>query len=235
MEMISYPASALTQFADEELVIEAGAVLDPDLVKRRQGENGHRLWVEGVAGEAAADEAFRRFRVLLGVVRTWNPLAGELVVEREAALGSGPARDGSGNQTIHVGTARVYVRIPGDLEGFAQQTRDAMIRHGRLRQALGVYGNANRNAADYFNIGELCAADFGRQSIAVSDVAEWLAIPLDELRLFVWSANNRSATGGGRHALQARIDRPPVPGAGVWSLEEMRDFVGRVLRSWIQR
>lgn len=210
--------------------MEVGAVLDPGLVRRHEGENGLRLWVEGGAGEEAAGEAFRRFRVLLGVVRVWKPAAGELVVEREASLGSGAARDEAGNQTIHLGIALMYVRFPGDLEGFTSRVREAIDRHPRLSDAVGIYGKGNRDAADYFNIGELCAADFGRSSIAV---VQQLGIGLDELKLFKWSANNLSATDGGRHAIQNRINRPPTPGAVAWSLDEMRDFVARVIRAWI--
>lgn len=111
--------------------------------------------------------------------------------------------------------------------------RDELTRHSRLGKDARDLRKPNRDAADYFNVGELCVADCGRSSIAINDVGQQLGIPLEELRLFEWSSNNREATDGRPRALQTRINRPPTAGVSIWSPDRMRDVVAEMIRAWV--
>ena len=60
--MISFPAPALCQYADEDLLIDIGAVVFPGCIKRWPGENGLRIWVVGDPTDpAAAADAVAKF------------------------------------------------------------------------------------------------------------------------------------------------------------------------------
>lgn len=61
--MISFPAPALCQGADEDLLLEIGSIMFPGCIRRWPGENGLRLWVEGKpTDQAAGAEALARFQ-----------------------------------------------------------------------------------------------------------------------------------------------------------------------------
>ena len=160
--MISFPAPALCQMADEDLVIEIGAVVFPDCIKRWPGENGLRLWVDGDPTDPAAGaEALARFQTVLGVLRAWRSGAGELCDERRAGLGEGSVRDEANNQWVMVGPAIEYGIARGEIDELAASAARGVGVSQNLRNALWLNGRANRTAADFYMIHEYAEAEFG--------------------------------------------------------------------------
>jgi hypothetical protein len=75
--MVSVSAPELVQGADEDLLLAMGDIIFPGFVKRREGENGLCLWVEGNAKDGACrTTAAVQFQTLLGVLRAWPSVAG---------------------------------------------------------------------------------------------------------------------------------------------------------------
>lgn len=103
--MVAYiPAPALCQGADEDLIIEMGAVIFPGFVQRNPGANGLRLKLEGdYKDDSLLKTAADQFQALLGVLRAWRPLAGQRVDEVRPGIGPGSIRDQHGNQVVMVG------------------------------------------------------------------------------------------------------------------------------------
>lgn len=81
--MVAYfPAPALCQGADEDLMIEMGAIIFPDFVQRTPGANGLRLRLEGdYRDDSLMKTAADQFQTLLGILRAWRPVAGQRVDE----------------------------------------------------------------------------------------------------------------------------------------------------------
>jgi hypothetical protein len=93
--VISFPAPALCQYEDEDLVIRIADMLFAGQVDRWPNEYGLRLWVDGdpTAPDEAAEEARAIFQTVLGVLRSWRPESGELEDERRGGRGAGTIRD----------------------------------------------------------------------------------------------------------------------------------------------
>jgi len=120
MTRISYPAAALCQGSDRDLVLEFGSVLFDDAVIRdTTTESGLRIWVDGTPGDTAEREAKELFHVVVGVLRWWKRDAGEYSSERQG----GAAMDEHGNQTVRVGPVRVYAVFPGEAALVADRVR----------------------------------------------------------------------------------------------------------------
>jgi hypothetical protein len=85
--IISFPAPALCQGGDEDLLVAIGDVVNPGFVRRPLGENGLRLWVEGNPGDPESRVlATAMFQTLLGALRAFRAEAGELREELLAGL-----------------------------------------------------------------------------------------------------------------------------------------------------
>jgi hypothetical protein len=220
--MISFPAPALCQLADEDLLIEIGAVVFPGCIERWPGENGLRLWVEGDPTDSAAGaEALARFQTVLGVLRTWRSGAGELRDERRAGLGEQSVRDEAGNQWVMVGPAVAYGIAGGEIEKLAASGSRGVSTSQNLRNALRLNGRMNRTAADFYMIYEYAEAEFGGRR-GISAVLELSSG--SQLRL-TSSANNLSPLAGGRHAKGGTV--------AAMGLDEQREYVAHLLRLWI--
>jgi hypothetical protein len=222
--MISFPAPAICQGADEDLLIEIGAVIFPGCIKRWPGENGLRLWVEGDPTDSAArTEALAKFQTVLGVLRAWRSGAGELRDERRAGLGEGSVRDEAGNQWVMVDPALGYGIAGGEIEKLSASAFQGIRVSQNLRNALWLNGRTNRTAADFYMIYEYAEKELkGSKGIRAA-----LGLSDDSQDRLTRSANNLSPLEGGRHA---------EGGAAVaMTLDEQREYVARLLRLWIAR
>ena len=220
--MISFPAPALCQGADEDLLIEIGAVIFPGCIKRWAGENGLRLWVEGVPTDSAAGaDALARFQTVLGVLRAWRSGAGELCDERRSGLGEQSVRDEAGNQWVMVGPAIGYGIAGGEIEKLAASAARGVSTSQNLRNALWLNGRTNRTAADFYMILEYAEHEFG----GPSGISAVLGLSRKSQSRLASSANNLSPLAGGRHANGG--------GAVAMGLDEQREYVAGLLRLWI--
>ncbi len=151
--VISYKAPELCQGADEDLLLAMGEIIFPGFVSRHESENGLRLWVEGSATDGTSrTTATVQFQTLLGVLRAWRSVAGQLHEEQLAGLGQGAARRADGNQWVSLGAVNVYAISGGEDRIFAESAAVALDASQNLRNALWLNGRANRTAADFYMI-----------------------------------------------------------------------------------
>jgi hypothetical protein len=220
--MISFPAPSMCQGADEDLMIQLGAIIFPECLKRWLGETGFRIWVDGSSAvRDSRSEAVTRFQIVLGVLRAWRPDAGELQDERRAGLGEGSIRDQAGNQTIMLGTAIEWTTPGGEVERFGVNARRAVDQSQPLRDALWLNGRANRTAADYYMIHE-----YAKQGLrGETGISQTTGISVRDQNRLKRSANNLSPLEGGRHAKKGET--------GLMRLGEQRELVSTLLRRWI--
>lgn len=220
--LISFPAPALCQGGDEDLLVAIGDIVYPSFVRRPSNENGLRLWVEGDPSDPESRAlAKAMFQTLLGALRAFRSEAGELREELLAGLGAGSVRDEAGNQWVGVGTVRVFATFGGEVEAFATDVGAAIARSQGLRNALWLNGRLGRTAADYYMIHEYAQGDLG----GTKGVRDALGVTADAQEKLRASANNLSPVEGGRHARGT--------GSASWSLEEQRAFTANLLRRWI--
>lgn len=133
-----FPAPALCQLADEDLLIEMGDIIYPQFILRVPGANGLRLRVEGdYRDESVVKVAADRFQTLLGVLRAWRSVAGQRVDEVRPGIGAGSIRDEHGNQLVKVGSAIMYVTDGSEVSAYARDVKAALERSPHLRNALG--------------------------------------------------------------------------------------------------
>jgi len=217
-----FPAPALCQGADEDIIIEIGEIVFPDFVQRNQRMNGLRLKVAGdTRDESRLKIAAEQFQILLGILRAWRPVAGQRVDEIRPGIGEGSIRDEHGNQVIMVGSVISHTRAGGEVETYARQAKVAVEKSPHLRNALWLNGRRNRNAADFYVIYEYAEMDFGgRKHIVVA-----LGVSDNDITRLKKSANNLAPTEGGRHAKET--------GTVEWSLEDQMEFIARFLKRWI--
>jgi hypothetical protein len=135
--VISFPAPAMCQRADEDRLIELGEAVMPGCVTRSPDENGLRLWVDGDPTDPEMPvEALAMFQTLLGILRTWNPLAGQLKSEERGGLGEGPIRDSDGNQWVQLGPVIEYDEPEGEFKTFVKRASLGVATSQSLRRAL---------------------------------------------------------------------------------------------------
>jgi len=222
--VIGFPAPALCQSADEDLLIEIGAVVFPGCIKRWPGENGLRLWVEGDPTDPVAGaDAVAKFQTVLGVLRAWRSGSGELRGERRAGLGGGPVRDEAGNQWVMVGPAIEYGIMGGEIEKLAANARHGIRVSQNLRNALWLNGRRTRTAADFYMIHEYAREEFGD----TKEISAALGLSVKSQSRLTKSANNLSPLEGGRHAA-SRNDA-----VATMTLDEQREYIAGLLRQWI--
>jgi hypothetical protein len=217
--MLSIPAPLLSQFADEEILLQIGSIARPGLLTREPSENGIRLITSADPGDvdalrAAADE----FQILLGVLRAWRPTAGQRQDEISPRVGPGPVRDGHGNQFLAVTPALYYRTTETEIIDYATKARAALEHSSFLRSALWLNGRRDRSAADAYMVYEYARRDF-------SDVAAALEVSQSDIRDLTQSANNLAPERGGRHATGRVQSR--------WDLDQILNFTGRILIAWI--
>ncbi len=221
--MIGFPAPALCQSADEDLLIEIGAVVFPGCIKRWPGENGLRLWVEGDPTDPAAGaDAVAKFQTVLGVLRAWRSGAGELRGERRVGLGGGTVRDEAGNQWVMVGSVIEYGIMGGEIEKLAANARRGVDGSQYLRNALWLHGRPARTAADFHMIHEYADEEFhGTKGISAA-----LGLSGKSQSRLTKSMNNLSPLAGGRHASRNDV-------VATMTLDEQREYIAGLLRQWI--
>lgn len=222
--MMAYiPAPALCQGADEDLIVEMGAVIFPGFVERDPNANGLRLKIEGdYMDDSLLKTAADQFQALLGVLRAWRPLAGQRSDEVRPGIGTGSIRDDHGNQVVRIGTALLYITAGLEVASYAREAKLASEYSPKLRNALWLNGRRDRNAADFYMMYEYAESDLGGRKgiVKVLDVSD------SDIATLKSSANNLTPLDGGRHA----------KGSGIteWSLNEQLEFVALFLRRWIR-
>lgn len=221
--MVAYfPAPALCQGADEDILIELGAIILPDFVLRLSDANGLRLRLEGdYRDEALLKIAADQFQILLGILRAWRSVAGERVDEIRPGIGQGPIRDEHGNQLVKLRSAIAYMTAGSEVKAYARDVRLALQSSLHLRNALWLHGRRDRNSADFFMIYEYAEKDLGGQNSIVAT----LGVTNNDIERLTRSANNLAPTEGGRHAKST--------GTAVWNLGAQREFIAGFLRKWI--
>jgi hypothetical protein len=217
------PAPELVQFADEELLIALGSVVNPGFIERNPGGNGLRLRVEGdFKDPALRTKAGDEFQVLLGALRAWRPIAGQRKDElSHSGVGSGSIRDDQGNQAVGVASVISYAIVDHEFTTFANQVKVACDAGPFIRNALWLNGRRDRNAADFYMIYEYAEEDLG----GAKAVAAALGVSNRDITRLTRSANNLAPADGGRHVRMS--------GTAEWTLAEQREFITRFLQRWI--
>lgn len=221
--MVAYfQALALCQGADENLIIEMGAIIFPDFAQRDPGINGLRMKLEGdYKDESLLKTAADQFQILLGVLRAWRPLAGQRADEVRPGIGRGSIRDEHGNQLIKMGSAISYSTFGSEVEKYAHQAKLASENSPQLRNALWLNGQRDRNAADFYMVYEYAKNDLeGDKAITAA-----LGVAGKDITRLTSSANNLAPTDGGRHAKES--------GIAEWSLDDQKEFIAGFLKKWI--
>lgn len=222
--MISYQAPDLCQGADHDLLLIMGEIIFPGFVRRHEGENRLRLWVEGSATDGTSRTTTAvKFQTLLGALRAWRSVAGQLRDEALAGLGQGAARDVHGNQWVMGGTANWYRIVGGEDRIFAKNAAVAIGTSQNLRNALWLNGRTNRTGADFYMIYEYALRDLGGQE----GITAALNISGNQQTKLRQSANNLSPLDGGRHVSEQK--------QAPWTLAEQQAFSADLLRRWIAR
>jgi len=221
--MVAYfPAPALCQGADEDLLIGMGATIFPNFVQRIPGANGLRLRLEGdYRDDSLLKTAADQFQTLLGILRAWRSVAGQRVDEIRPGIGKGSIRDEHGNQLVKVGSAIMYVVGGSEVEAYVRDVKVALQSSPYLRNALWLHGRRDRNSADFYMIYEYAEEDLGGRKAIV----ETLGVTDNDITRLRNSANNLAPSAGGRHAKGT--------GTAEWSLDDQREFIARFLKRWI--
>ncbi len=221
--MVAYiQAPALQQGADEDLIIEMGAIIFPDFVQRNPGANGLRLKLErDYKDDSLLKPAANQFQTLLGVLRAWRPLAGQRVDEVRPGIGGGSIRDEHGNQLVIVEPAILHRTLESEVEKYAREAKLASECSPHVRDALWLNGRRDRNAADFYMVYEYAKDDLGGRKAIVAT----LGVTDNDITRLSKSANNLAPTEGGRHAKRS--------GTAEWGLDDQMEFIARFLRRWI--
>ena len=221
--VFGFPAPALCQGADEDLMIELGEIILDGCFRRWPSENGFRIWVDGAQDDPATrSQAVARFQIALGVLRAWRRDAGELQDERRSGLGDGGVRNEAGGLTLKVGPALYYIVHGRDIARLAKDARNGLARSQHLHNALWLYGRSNRTAADYYMVHEYARREFGDPR----GIKGAIGISLSAQGRLTNSANNLSPLDGGRHATGG--------GSNLMTLAEQRELISELLRGWIE-
>lgn len=220
--MIEFPIPELSQYADHRELVTISDVIDPGAIVLNPDTRQFVMRVDGDPHtddlRAALAKAEERFSGLLGVLRAQKHGRGERRVE----IGRSPARDEFGNQVVPVGLAKEYVRRPGVIEMFAAKAAAGMAASIDFQEALRVFGRANRDAADYYIVYEPAKKEFG----GWQGIRDHLGFSKPQLGKFRASANNLSASDGGRHATGD-------PSRVAMNLDEISILMTEFVSAWV--
>ena len=215
-------APVLCQGADEDILIEMGAIIFSGFVDRVPNENGLRLCVPGDYRDPELLEvAANKFQILLGALRAWKPIAGERRDEVRPGIGAGSIRDENGNQVVQIGTANLYMKSGNEIQKYSERVNIAIDQSQSLKNALWLNGRRDRNSADYYMVYEYAKKYFSGQK----NISNELSISMADLNKLRLSANNLCPTKGGRHAIVE-----PVPCIG---LEFQGQIIATLLKKWV--
>lgn len=221
--MVAYiSAPALCQGADEDQIIEMGAIIFPGFVQRNPGANGLRLNLEGDYKDVSLlKTAADQFQTLLGVLRAWRPLAGQRVDEVRPGIGPGSIRDEHGNQLVMLSSIISYATFGSEVDAYAREAKLASKNSQHLRNALWLNGRRDRNAADFYMVYEYAEDDLGGRKAIIAA----LGVTDNDITRLKNSANNLAPFDGGRHANGS--------GTAEWDLDGQMGFVASFLKRWI--
>ena len=220
--MIELSMPDVTQGTDQSALLKISDAIEPGFIAVNADTGQYVLRLPGDTKvddlDRVTEAAFARFSEMLGVLRAKKHGRGEL----QSEVGRTHIRDEHGNQIVRVGTVKVYASFPGEMETFASKAAAGFSVSDDFREALRVFGRANRDAADYYLVYELASKEFeGWQGIR--DRLGFSKARLDEFRK---SANHLTATEGGRHAAGD-------PTRATMSLDEMSLFTTELVAAWV--
>ena len=211
----------VTQGADQSALVKISDVIEPGFITVNVDTGQYVLRLPGDPKvddlDLATKTASARFSEMLGVLRAKKHGRGELQVE----VGRTHIRDEHGNQIVRVGTAKVYVSSPGEMQTFASKAATGLSTSAEFRNALRVFGRANRDAADFYLVYELAKKQFGGSQ----EIRDRLGLSKARLNEFRKSANHLSATDGGRHAIGD-------PSKATMNLDQMSRFTTELVAAW---
>jgi len=219
--MISYPAPALCQGSDVEVLLHIGSIVFPERIKRDPSENGLRIWIEGDPKDIESGiAALAQFQIVLGILRAWKTEAGQLADEQRRGLGKGSVRDEMGKQYFVLGSVISY-NFPDDVEPLAVAASSGVQNSEPLRNSLWLNGRQGRTSADFYMIYEYAQ----RELHGTAGINAKLGLSRKLQQRLTNAANNLSPLEGGRHAT-GQV-------AACMTLDEQADFISDLLRSWI--
>ncbi|NND04253.1 MAG: hypothetical protein HKN91_15855 [Acidimicrobiia bacterium] len=220
--MIEFSMPEVTQGADQSALITISDVVTPGFIAVNPNTGVHVMKVKGdphTSDLAEAEQGARtRFSQVLGLLRAFKHGRGELREE----LNRSNVRDEHGNQWVRGVTLKAYMMVPGVLEEFAARGGAGLASSADFRDALRLFGKANRDGGDYSMVYEYAEREFGgpdgiRHSLGISGTRQ------DE---FTKSVNHLPPVDGGRHVSD-------TPGVASMDLEDVSKFTTDLMSAWI--
>ncbi len=221
--MIEFLMPEVTQGSDQTALVTISDIIDPGFLVMNQTTKQHVLRVEGDPHTDDLAEAERgvraRFSQVLGVLRAFKHGRGELQEEIQRSH----VRDEHGNQWVRPPTVRAHMRVPGALEEFSARGGTGLGSSTDFRDALRLFGKANRDGGDYYSVYEFAEAKFGSRD----GIREALGISGNNQDEFTKSVNNLHPAEGGRHVSDK-------PGVVSMDLEDVSKFTTDLMSAWIK-
>ncbi len=221
--MIKLPMPEVTQGADQSALITISDIIDPGFIVVNPKTGQHVMRVEGDPHTDDLDEAEQgaraRFSQILGVLRAFKHGRGELQEE----VNRSNVRDEHGNQWVRVDTAKAYMMVPGALEEFAAQGGVGLVSSAPFREALRLFGKANRDGGDHSLVYEYAEDEFGGSG----GIRDSLGISGKRQGEFTKSVNHLRPADGGRHVSD-------TPGVASMNLEDLSRFTTDLMSAWIR-
>jgi hypothetical protein len=221
--MIEFPMPEVTQGADQSALITICDTIDLGFVVVNPNTVQHVMRLEGDPHTDDLEEAERsarvRFSQVLGVLRAFKHGRGELQEE----VNRSNVRDEHGNQWVRVGTAKAYMMVPGALEEFAARGGVGLASSAPFRDALRLFGKANRDGGDYYSVYEYAEDEFGGSD----GIRDSLGISGKRQGEFTKSVNHLRPADGGRHVSD-------TPGVASMDLEDASRFTTDLMSAWIR-
>ena len=115
------------------------------------------------------------------------------------------------------------MRVPGALEEFSARGGTGLVSSTDFRDALRLFGKANRDGGDYYSVYEFAEAKFGSRD----GIREALGISGNNQDEFTKSVNNLHPAEGGRHVSDK-------PGVASMDLEDVSKFTTDLMSAWIK-
>jgi hypothetical protein len=113
--------------------------------------------------------------------------------------------------------------VPGALEEFAAQGCVGLVSSAPLREALRLFGKANRDGGDFSIVYEYAEDEFGGSD----GIRDSLGISGKRQGEFTKSVNHLRPADGGRHVSD-------TPGVASMNLEDLSRFTTDLMSAWIR-
>lgn len=221
--VIEFPMPEVTQGSDQGAIVTICEIIDPGFIIVHPTTSEYVMRLEG---DPYADDLFEaerdargRFSQVLGVLRAFKHGRGELLEEVQRSH----ARDEHGGVVVRLGTAKAYMMTPGALERFSASAGVGLASSVNFRDALRLFGKANRDGGDFYSVYEFAKSDFdGRDGIRNS-----LEISGSRQDDFTKSVNHLRPADGGRHVSDS-------PGIASMDLDDISRLATELMSAWIK-